>query len=658
MQRDGWHRQAGMHRLFSQGRRMPLQAGSSQATISANIAELIKAGHDPKQAAAIAYKEAGKSRDSIPIETVATSHGPVFVNRNYDVFLLGGISTDRRTVYIDRHWQPLAKIYGRVLDRTPYLVEHEKVEGDVEAENKNYSVAHSDYAEPAEHARLLADYGVDAGTPEAAELINQYEESYHEEIIRAANSVDASVLLPPDLVQKPYEHPHSERQRRMLHDVELAASVHGNSRDDASRANFYAAKPLSQRMAKTPEGFLICYDVPIARTGELLYLPNEIVDDSGKPTLDAGDDGLVRVQTDDDVLFNADTIASFEGKPVTNDHPFTGVDPTNWSQYSAGVMSNVRRGVGDMKTMLVADIMVTRSDAIQDVESGKREVSCGYDAAYVQVKPGVAKRVRIIGNHVALVKAGRCGYSCAIGDQQGANLMSKVKDKMSSFFTRAFKAKTDAELVAIADEAAAEMEKEEKEKTKDGGEALEERMTKLEDGLRRVGDSVKKVADTLEELKKGEGKDTDGEGTTAGLDPASGNTMADAANAMIDLRSNAEILVPGYAVGALTKDAVASAQAVKDHMCGCRRAVLNAALANSVSRDAVMAFSKGVAIDKLTADQVDTVFAGAATLMKHANNNRMQMQGRSADADKPDPFARGGLAKINEAFWNKQKASK
>lgn len=40
---------------------MPLKEGSSDETISANIAELVKAGHDPKQAAAIAYREAGRS---------------------------------------------------------------------------------------------------------------------------------------------------------------------------------------------------------------------------------------------------------------------------------------------------------------------------------------------------------------------------------------------------------------------------------------------------------------------------------------------------------------------------------------------------------------------------------------------------------------------
>ena len=38
---------------------MPLTEGSSQATISHNIAEMIRAGHPAKQAEAAAYRNAG-----------------------------------------------------------------------------------------------------------------------------------------------------------------------------------------------------------------------------------------------------------------------------------------------------------------------------------------------------------------------------------------------------------------------------------------------------------------------------------------------------------------------------------------------------------------------------------------------------------------------
>ena len=37
---------------------MPLKSGSSYATIMSNIAELINAGHEKKQAIAIAFKKA------------------------------------------------------------------------------------------------------------------------------------------------------------------------------------------------------------------------------------------------------------------------------------------------------------------------------------------------------------------------------------------------------------------------------------------------------------------------------------------------------------------------------------------------------------------------------------------------------------------------
>lgn len=41
---------------------MPLAKGSSKAVVSGNIRELVLAGHPTKQAVAIAYKTAGKSK--------------------------------------------------------------------------------------------------------------------------------------------------------------------------------------------------------------------------------------------------------------------------------------------------------------------------------------------------------------------------------------------------------------------------------------------------------------------------------------------------------------------------------------------------------------------------------------------------------------------
>lgn len=45
---------------------MPLKEGSSEETISENIAELRRSGYPEKQAAAIAYSKAGKGKDAVP----------------------------------------------------------------------------------------------------------------------------------------------------------------------------------------------------------------------------------------------------------------------------------------------------------------------------------------------------------------------------------------------------------------------------------------------------------------------------------------------------------------------------------------------------------------------------------------------------------------
>ncbi|EFD5498156.1 DUF2213 domain-containing protein [Escherichia coli] len=64
-----------------------------------------------------------------------------------------------------------------------------------------------------------------------------------------------------------------------------------------------------------------------------------------------------------------------------------------------------------------ADLIVKDENAIQLIEDGLREVSCGYDAEYKQTEPGKAEQVDITGNHVALVPKGRAGNRCAIGDR-------------------------------------------------------------------------------------------------------------------------------------------------------------------------------------------------------------------------------------------------
>ena len=194
---------------------------------------------------------------------------------------------------------------------------------------------------------------------------------------------------------------------------------------DEDRQTFYVTEQLSEHMGETPEGFLVCYDVPITRVGNFTYKEKEV-------PIEANSSGLVEIRRDEIEVFSDDTIKSFEGKPVTLNHPDDFVTPVNWKEHSHGVIQNVRRGDGEKKDLLLADLCLTTEDAISLVRSGLREVSCGYDAEYEQIGIGVGKQKNIIGNHVALVIKGRAGNRCAIQDKDSVNENKSIEEDVNN----------------------------------------------------------------------------------------------------------------------------------------------------------------------------------------------------------------------------------
>lgn len=206
---------------------------------------------------------------------------------------------------------------------------------------------------------------------------------------------------------------------------------------------FYVTEKLGLKRSVTPEGFLVCHDVPIARTGTQRYA-------SGETPVADGPGGFVDIYRDPDQVFRDETMASFHGKPLVNDHPSEDVTPDNWRDLAIGTVLNPRKGSDDM---LVADIMVTDKNGIALVNSGKVEVSCGYDADYEEIEPGLGRQLNIIGNHLALVDRGRCGPRCAIGDNATVTTESSMAKKFSDFLRAAFKAKDATEMEAIEKEA-------------------------------------------------------------------------------------------------------------------------------------------------------------------------------------------------------------
>ncbi|RRE07547.1 DUF2213 domain-containing protein [Klebsiella pneumoniae] len=190
------------------------------------------------------------------------------------------------------------------------------------------------------------------------------------------------------------------------------------------------------------DGSVLFKDVPIARTGEQEY------DATERPELVPNDRGKVIVRRTPEEVFSERAMASFEGMAVTIGHPrdFDGqiifVTPDNWRQLAHGHIQNVRRGTDDKTDLLLADVIVKTPEALQAIDDGDDEVSCGYDADYEQISPGLAKQSAITANHLALVPNGRAGFRCAIGD----SMPSTTKN----WFTRLLKARKTGDAAEMA----------------------------------------------------------------------------------------------------------------------------------------------------------------------------------------------------------------
>ena len=199
---------------------------------------------------------------------------------------------------------------------------------------------------------------------------------------------------------------------------------------------YYTTEILSANQEMTPEGFLLAKGVRIARTATQIYLADELRGSDGRPLVRPAPGSVyVRIEREPEHVFRPETIASFEGKAFTINHPDVDVTPANWQRLAHGVVKDVRRGAGADADCLVADLLVTSESAIEKVrDEGVREVSCGYSADYQEIQPGLGRQFNIIGNHLALVDQGRCGSRCAIGDSLPMKKKTFI-DKIRQAFT-------------------------------------------------------------------------------------------------------------------------------------------------------------------------------------------------------------------------------
>lgn len=175
---------------------------------------------------------------------------------------------------------------------------------------------------------------------------------------------------------------------------------------------------LIDRVRRTSDGYLAAV-ARIARIGIQVYTGDEV----GKPELP-----MVRIFRPADEVFHADSMASFAHRPVTNDHPPVLVDAKNWKQFARGQTGDKVARDGEF---VAVPMLVMDGTTINDIESGKKELSAGYGCE-LEWTPGVhdgqeydAIQRSIRANHVAVVDRARGGADLRITD--GAQTMNLVK---------------------------------------------------------------------------------------------------------------------------------------------------------------------------------------------------------------------------------------
>lgn len=250
----------------------------------------------------------------------------------------------------------------------------------------------------------------------------------------------------------------------------------------------------------------------VARTGIQEYLACEL-------GLDGDPMRIIKVMRPEEEVFNADSLASYNGVDVTIEHPSKFVDSATYNQISKGTALEAVRD-GDF---VKANLIIKSKDAIDAVQSGKVELSAGYSAVYDEAPSDapydfIQRNIKI--NHIAIVDRARAGRQARLFDKdpnQPEKTMKKVvldsgrsvelEDGATATLIQDSFDRLNAEVKELKDSVI------ELETVKATSDAQAEKITKLEADLKAATDSeainkrIQEVAKVKDSAVKIAGKD-------------------------------------------------------------------------------------------------------------------------------------------------------
>lgn len=376
--------------------------------------------------------------------------------------------------------------------------------------------------------------------------------------------------------------------------------------------------PSESSRSFTQEGYLKCVNVRLAKAPQVRqYYAYEFPNLEGYSA-----DQTINVYVAADDLFKPEVIKSFEGVDATDYHPPKNeINASNWKDYHIGDSENVRQE-GEF---MMGDLIIKDQNSINAIQSNERiEISLGYSADLTIEQgtapdgtPYQAKFINFKGNHVALVKYGRCGGDCRIGDHKPNPKGKKMEVKVNGI------------RFEIGDnQALADALKQQEDQLQN----LKVAKLKVGDKQFAVGDelpAVQAVVDTLQtensELKQKVGDLEKNQMTPEKLD----QVVAERASVVAD----AVALVPG----------------IKTDGCSCEQ-IKRDVIAAKAGDTLVTAVLGGVTVGDAKPDQIDTVFRALSAIKGTTPGNAIgdalhQSQQQQQQNNHQDPNENKGFDK-------------
>ena len=168
------------------------------------------------------------------------------------------------------------------------------------------------------------------------------------------------------------------------------------------KGTFHSIVQISDNIFHDKEtGYLYCKNSILGGIGIQKYYGKEIGLKDGKEEKEIE---MVRESVD---VFDSESMATFNGKPVTLFHPEGKVNSKNYKKFIVGSLNDAKQDENN-KDNLIGDVVIYDEYTVDKVMKGElKDLSLGYRAKVIPMADGRYKQTDIVINHLAIVEEGR-----------------------------------------------------------------------------------------------------------------------------------------------------------------------------------------------------------------------------------------------------------